>query len=383
MVEYVYDGAGRKQRVTYTTSKIGILVPMGSIVPPQAKDSPMTLTTDYCGNMIYENGSLKMLLIDDGYITFSGITPVYHYYLKDHLGNNRMVVRAGGTVEQTKSYYPFGGWFFGINYTDAQPYKYNGKELDHMHGLDCYDYGARHYDPSLARWMCMDPKAEKYYDVSPYAYCHNNPVNAVDPDGKDDYYNTNGKYLGTNNQKTDYIYIANRFTNDKNSGMIYIYDRTALSKADLSAEAWSNILTNTLSMMEEVDVKDLQGGAVSVLKMSLGNGNTIDGEAFNNPDNSYEEGENASQINNKITAKIGFANENMFATRSNIQNMLGVEEYIEHMKKGLSHLNKDGSANDKNNIKIFNDIMSHPTWLKTTLEYRKSIINYKNKLLGK
>ena len=140
---------------------------MGSIVPPQAKDSPMTLTTDYSGNMIYEAGSLKMIVIDDGYITFSGTTPVYHYYLKDHLGNNRMMVRADGTVEQTNSYYPFGGWFFGIDYADAQPYKYNGKELDHRSficlkvnvigskDLSCfrrpltervqrYDYGARH-----------------------------------------------------------------------------------------------------------------------------------------------------------------------------------------------------------------------------------------------
>ena len=140
---------------------------MGSIVPPQAKDSPMTLTTDYSGNMIYEAGSLKMILIDDGYITFSGTTPVYHYYLKDHLGNNRMVVRADGTVEQTNSYYPFGGWFFGIYDADAQPYKYNGKELEHRpsiclnayvidsKNLSCvrrpltkraqrYDYGAHH-----------------------------------------------------------------------------------------------------------------------------------------------------------------------------------------------------------------------------------------------
>jgi hypothetical protein len=32
----------------------------------------------------------------------------------------------------------------------------------------------------------MDPHAEKYYNVSPYAYCHNNPLNRIDPDGKDD-----------------------------------------------------------------------------------------------------------------------------------------------------------------------------------------------------
>ena len=67
---------------------------------------------------------------------------------------------------------------------DVQPYKYNGKELDRMHGLNTYDYGARQHDPILARWDRIDPLCEKYYSTSPYAYCANNPVNANDPDGR-------------------------------------------------------------------------------------------------------------------------------------------------------------------------------------------------------
>ena len=54
-----------------------------------------------------------------------------------------------------------------------------------MHGLNTYDYGARQYDPILARWDRMDPLCEKYYSISPYAYCGGNPVNAIDPDGMD------------------------------------------------------------------------------------------------------------------------------------------------------------------------------------------------------
>lgn len=53
-----------------------------------------------------------------------------------------------------------------------------------MHGLDLYDYGARLYDSPLGRWHVMDPLCEKYYSVSPYAYCLNNPVKFVDPDGR-------------------------------------------------------------------------------------------------------------------------------------------------------------------------------------------------------
>lgn len=72
------------------------------------------------------------------------------------------------------------------NYLD-QKHKYNGKEYDKMHGLNTYDYGARQYNPVTARWDRMDQLCEKYYGVSPYVYCHDNPVNKFDPDGKTDY----------------------------------------------------------------------------------------------------------------------------------------------------------------------------------------------------
>ena len=70
----------------------------------------------------------------------------------------------------------------GLN-ASAQPYKYNGKELDRMHGLDWYDYGARDYDAALAQWTKMDPLCETYKGINPYAYWMNNPINRIDPDG--------------------------------------------------------------------------------------------------------------------------------------------------------------------------------------------------------
>lgn len=86
--------------------------------------------------------------------------------------------------EQRNHYYPFGAIYGDLAYNDGlQKYKYNGKELDRMHGLNFYDYGARQYDPLLGMFTQMDPLAEKYYGISPYAYCANNPVMLVDPDG--------------------------------------------------------------------------------------------------------------------------------------------------------------------------------------------------------
>ena len=122
---------------------------MGSIVPPLSTNVALTLKTDYCGNMIYENGQLSKILTDVGYITLANSTPTYHYYLQDHLGNNRVVIDEHGQVEQVNHYYAFGGLMGESTGGGAQPYKYNGKELDRMHGLDWYDYGARHYDAVL------------------------------------------------------------------------------------------------------------------------------------------------------------------------------------------------------------------------------------------
>ncbi|WP_321436024.1 DUF6443 domain-containing protein [uncultured Bacteroides sp.] len=183
--EYLYDAAGVKRRVKQVTTTENLLVPMGSMLPVPADKVAVTTQTDYCGNVIYENGILNKILVDEGYITMNGTTPTYHYYIQDHQGNNRVVFNQSGTVEQTNHYYPFGMTFGeGIDNSDNR-YKYNDKELDGMHGLDLYDYGARHYDAAIGRWGVMDPLTEKHYNISSYVYCLNNPITYIDPLGLD------------------------------------------------------------------------------------------------------------------------------------------------------------------------------------------------------
>ena len=135
--------------------------------------------TDYAGNIIYEDGKLKRILTEGGYIEDGK----YYFYLTDHLGNNRVMADEEGNIVQTTHYYPFGMPFAESSSPDRQPYKYNGKELLTDKGLNLYDYGARHYDATIGRWHTPDPMAEKYANCSPYVYCANNPIRLIDPYG--------------------------------------------------------------------------------------------------------------------------------------------------------------------------------------------------------
>ena len=175
VTRYVYSTAGEKLRVIHQTAVPNITVAIGSareLAPSEilSADSTDYLLGEYSGNASQ----------DDIY---------FYYYDRDHLGNIRQVVKAGrttnGTVVQTMDYYPFGAQFCdGSTDSNVQSRRYNGKELDRMHGLDTYDYGARQYDPVTARWDRVDPLCEKYYNISPYAYCGGNPVMHIDPDGR-------------------------------------------------------------------------------------------------------------------------------------------------------------------------------------------------------
>ena len=198
VTRYIYSAAGEKLRVTHLTAVPNITVPIGTARELAPSEILSTDSTDYLlgGTLTMKNGRIDRYLFDEGYCQASkyasnpvqdGFTP--YYFDRDHLGSVRQVIKAygstKGTVVQKMEYYPSGLQFCdNTTDSDVQPQRYNGKELDKMHGLNTYDYGARQYNPVTARWDRMDPLCEKYYSVSPYAYCKDNPMKYVDIEGK-------------------------------------------------------------------------------------------------------------------------------------------------------------------------------------------------------
>ena len=174
--------------------------------------------TEYRGNLVCADDTLKYILFDGGLIAMDRAEPEYLFFLRDHLGSVRVVARPDGKAVQVNHYYPYGMAFAGGGMSgnagahpveggvsvaggsleiggetggmelarpgDSQPYRFLGNELYTSNSLGLYDFSARMYDPALGRFLSVDPMAEGYRHLSPYAYCAGNPVVYVDKDGQ-------------------------------------------------------------------------------------------------------------------------------------------------------------------------------------------------------
>ena len=163
---------------------------------------------EYLGSLIYayRGGTLSLAqaVTDEGTIQSAGV----NYFIRDHLGSVRAVVDHTGKIVERNDYYPFGGRHenASLPLTGVNRYKFGGKETLEPVSLDMLDFGARFYDPRIARWNTQDPLAEKYFSLSPYNYCAGNPITLVDPTGMfmTDYFNLNGKKVRhVDDNKTD------------------------------------------------------------------------------------------------------------------------------------------------------------------------------------
>ena len=189
---YTYSADGTKLRSTYKKGNSQVLpykptpssnIKTNGMVTPTVKTFESNY--HYCSNLVYNNDRLSTILFDGGYASVDeGGGIVMHFYVKDHLGSNRLVVDGNGNIEEVNHYYPFGALMGDRCGVSRNKYKYIGKELDTMYGWNMQDHEARWYDPVVGRWMATDPLQEKYESVSSYCYTANNPIRFVDTDGK-------------------------------------------------------------------------------------------------------------------------------------------------------------------------------------------------------
>jgi RHS repeat-associated protein len=150
----------------------------------------------YRGTFVYRKSSddssltLESAAFSGGRMTPDGVL----LHVTDYLGSVRAVVDGQtGELYKASDYSAFGSESevetmqtaitpLGITLRDG----YTGKENQNLDFSTNYtDFGARQYNPALRRWMTPDPLSEKYYGISPYAFCNNNPVRYVDVDGMD------------------------------------------------------------------------------------------------------------------------------------------------------------------------------------------------------
>ena len=240
-IQYGYTADGIKRRMMYK----------------EANGSGNPVPTVYCCNVVYENGVAKLLLTEEGYVTLSD--KKYHYYLQDHQGNNRVVLSSSGAVEEANHYYPFGGVFASSG--NVQPYKYNGKEYDGKKGLNLYDYGARMYDAALGRFTTVDPSAENYFNTSLYAYCGNNPINRIDPDGMD--------YWSTNNPEVIRQFLETAKEHSNASGNLLNEVNFSSWNHSTDAEFLSNLTFNDQTNMFYSNYGAVENGVVTSIGVSF------------------------------------------------------------------------------------------------------------------
>lgn len=184
-LNYTYRADGVKVKKNYKKKILDVV----------GNSETIDIQTDYLDGFQYsptvtfDNPSalkLQFVPTSEGYFDFEKNKYIYNY--TDQLGNVRLSYMRDGSAAKIideNNYYPLGfkyGGFNSLNDEKVYRYTYNGKELQES-GM--YDYGARMYMSDIGRWGVIDPLAEKYYSTSPYVYVANNPINAIDPDGRD------------------------------------------------------------------------------------------------------------------------------------------------------------------------------------------------------
>jgi RHS repeat-associated protein len=184
---YGSNGGVPQDNFSYSYNGNSLASITGSISAAYSHDQNGNMTFDGRKNLQISYNLLSLPQT----VNQAGMQVANYYNTTDHLASIRVITDQAGTVAEQNDYYPFGKRTnTGEQYLlmPANRYKFNGKELQTIANMEYLDYGARLYDPTIARWLTRDPLADDYYSLSPYGYCAGNPIKYID---------VNGEFIGT------------------------------------------------------------------------------------------------------------------------------------------------------------------------------------------
>ena len=327
-------------------------------------------TWDYIGGIVYKNNAIDFISTEEGRVKYSNGNWNYEYNLKDHLGNTRASIDKNPTTQtarviQEDEYYSFGlrkptG---GYDLSNNNRYLYNGKEIQ-VDLANQYDYGARFYDPVIARWTSVDPLAEKMRRHSPYNYGFDNPIRFVDPNGMkpvDDYFNRMGKYLGSDNNTG--VESKIRIVEDSKTGLITNLDGTV----DRGRGVQNSSLLSNNFFGDSGSQQMLGKIGDHYLKQDGFNPSTLDNGGVKA---GYSDRGDALMFHNPGTKDI-----NIDITGNRLGTIL---DNVGNFRNALSHEFKHttepaGTDQPHNEVSAIRFQMSQPSWKMTTADFRSGV----------
>jgi RHS repeat-associated protein len=184
-----------------------------------------------------------------------------NYFITDHLGSTRAIVNANGDITAQYNYYPFGKQWKDANLVaNTNRWGYNGKEKQTVYGINYLDYANRMYDPEIGRWFVQDLLQEKYYSVSPYIYCMNNPLRFIDPNGMDVYrYDDKTGDMILHQRNDDNFDQIGKFKYDKKTGEYTLKTNKKGEAKTKIDKIEKGILSDGINFKENNNVIDVGG----------------------------------------------------------------------------------------------------------------------------
>jgi RHS repeat-associated protein len=198
----------------------------------------------------------------DGGTKIANSISVQRYQLSNNIESATLELDEKAQIISYEEYYPYGDTSYqaGKNIAEVgmKRYRYTGKEKDEESGL--YYYGARYYFLVTSAFISCDPHFEKYFWISPYVYCLDNPLNVIDSDGKDVhilYYtrgNTRGNSLFKAAAETRKKDIESKPNFDRSKDVVLIYDIKDISRVGTIAEHSAKVYEKKYGKTAEIGV---------------------------------------------------------------------------------------------------------------------------------